>query len=32
MYRVLRAGKFGDEFMLPEPFNLELDTSEFPFD
>ncbi|MFF4685888.1 Uma2 family endonuclease [Streptomyces sp. NPDC001307] len=32
VYRVLRAGKFGDEFMLPEPFNLELDTSEFPVD
>jgi Uma2 family endonuclease len=32
VYRVLRAGKFGDEFMLPEPFNLELDTGEFPLD
>ncbi|MGJ5753764.1 putative restriction endonuclease [Streptomyces puniciscabiei] len=30
VYRVLRAGKFGDEFLLPEPFSLKLDTSEFP--
>ncbi|BDH08172.1 Uma2 family endonuclease [Streptomyces seoulensis] len=32
VYRVLHAGKFGDEFLLPEPFNLRLDTSEFPVD
>lgn len=32
VYRVLHAGKFGDEFLLPEPFNLKLDTSQFPVD
>lgn len=30
VYRVLRAGKFGDQVELPEPFGLSLDTSEFP--
>ncbi|MER5754838.1 Uma2 family endonuclease [Streptomyces sp. NPDC002088] len=30
VYRVLRAGKFGATISLPEPFDLELDTSEFP--
>lgn len=30
VYRVLRAGKFGDQIELPEPFGLSLDTSEFP--
>ncbi|MCT7352687.1 Uma2 family endonuclease [Streptomyces sp. 15-116A] len=29
VYRVLRAGKFGDRIQLPEPFDLALDTSEF---
>ncbi|MBL3667917.1 Uma2 family endonuclease [Streptomyces sp. M2CJ-2] len=29
VYRVLRAGKFGDRIELPEPFNLTLDTAEF---
>ncbi|MDT0323468.1 Uma2 family endonuclease [Streptomyces millisiae] len=27
MYRVLQAGKFGDTFHLPEPFDLDLDTA-----
>lgn len=30
VYRVLRAGKFGEQVVLPEPFNLALDTDEFP--
>ncbi|GAA0305599.1 hypothetical protein GCM10010302_50320 [Streptomyces polychromogenes] len=30
VYRVLRVGKFGDPFTLPEPFAVELDTSTFP--
>lgn len=30
VYRVLREGKFGDQIELPEPFDLSLDTSEFP--
>ncbi|MFE6623558.1 Uma2 family endonuclease [Streptomyces sp. NPDC057740] len=30
VYRVLRAGKFGDQIELPDPFDLSLDTSEFP--
>jgi Uma2 family endonuclease len=30
VYRVLRAGKFGAPMPLPQPFDLELDTSEFP--
>jgi Uma2 family endonuclease len=30
VYRVLHAGKFGDEIRLPEPFGLTLDTSIFP--
>ncbi|MEU4108942.1 hypothetical protein [Streptomyces sp. NPDC027717] len=30
--RSVHAGKFGDEFLLPESFNLRLDTSEFPVD
>lgn len=30
VYRVLRAGKFGDQIELPEPFDLSLDTGEFP--
>jgi Uma2 family endonuclease len=30
VYRLLRAGKFGESILLPEPFDLELDTSEFP--
>ncbi|MGW4490956.1 Uma2 family endonuclease [Streptomyces sp. NPDC004376] len=32
VYRVLSAVKFGDTIKLPEPFDLELDTSEFPVD
>jgi Uma2 family endonuclease len=32
VYRVLRAGKFGDAITLPEPFDLTLDTSVFPVD
>ncbi|MGW7461707.1 Uma2 family endonuclease [Streptomyces sp. NPDC054797] len=30
VYRVLQAGKFGETFHIPEPFNLKLDTSVFP--
>ncbi|OUD01123.1 hypothetical protein CA983_21890 [Streptomyces swartbergensis] len=30
VYRLLRAGKFGERIRLPEPFGLELDTGEFP--
>lgn len=30
VYRVLRAGKFGDAIELPEPFAFALDTSVFP--
>ncbi|MGW9069387.1 Uma2 family endonuclease [Streptomyces yangpuensis] len=30
VYRVLRAGRFGDTFSLPAPFGVELDTSGFP--
>ncbi|WP_412077024.1 Uma2 family endonuclease [Streptomyces xanthophaeus] len=30
VYRVLQAGKFGETFHLPEPFDLKLDTSVFP--
>lgn len=30
VYRVLRAGKFGDAITLPEPFDLTLDTGVFP--
>ncbi|WP_328620483.1 Uma2 family endonuclease [Streptomyces sp. NBC_00354] len=30
VYRLLRAGKFGETFHLPEPFDLKLDTSAFP--
>ncbi|KND32043.1 Uma2 family endonuclease [Streptomyces acidiscabies] len=30
VYRVLKAGKFGDPIDLPEPFSLTLDTSDFP--
>ncbi|MDX3578811.1 Uma2 family endonuclease [Streptomyces sp. FL07-04A] len=30
LYRVLRAGKFGDTVELPEPFGLKLDTADFP--
>ncbi|GHH86474.1 Uma2 family endonuclease [Streptomyces capitiformicae] len=30
VYRVLRAGKFGDAIELPEPFAFTLDTSVFP--
>ncbi|MFF4366490.1 Uma2 family endonuclease [Streptomyces sp. NPDC001594] len=30
VYRVLRAGKFGETFHLPVPFDLKLDTSTFP--
>ncbi|MYS91777.1 MULTISPECIES: Uma2 family endonuclease [Streptomyces] len=29
VYRLLRAGKFGERLMLPPPFDLELDTGEF---
>ncbi|MET8827158.1 Uma2 family endonuclease [Streptomyces sp. NPDC004610] len=29
VYRVLRAGKFGEPIHLPEPFDLELETDEF---
>ncbi|MFC8240745.1 Uma2 family endonuclease [Streptomyces chartreusis] len=32
VYRVLRAGKFGVTVPLPKPFELDLDTSEFPVD
>ncbi|MGW5101148.1 Uma2 family endonuclease [Streptomyces sp. NPDC004100] len=32
VHRVLSAVKFGDTIKLPEPFDLELDTSEFPVD
>jgi len=30
VYRVLRAGKFGEQIVLPKPFDLKLDTSVFP--
>ncbi|MER6253090.1 Uma2 family endonuclease [Streptomyces sp. NPDC001584] len=30
VYRVLQAGKFGETFHLPAPFDLKLDTSVFP--
>ncbi|MFG2482197.1 MULTISPECIES: Uma2 family endonuclease [Streptomyces] len=30
VYRVLRAGRFGDTFHLPTPFGVVLDTSAFP--
>ncbi|MCN9243832.1 Uma2 family endonuclease [Streptomyces sp. RY43-2] len=30
VYRVLRAGKFGDPIELPAPFDLVIDTEEFP--
>ncbi|MFD3619927.1 Uma2 family endonuclease [Streptomyces sp. NPDC058676] len=30
IYRVLRAGKFGASIPLPKPFDLDLDTSDFP--
>ncbi|MGW0473898.1 Uma2 family endonuclease [Streptomyces coeruleorubidus] len=30
VYRLRRAGKFGERITLPEPFGLEPDTSEFP--
>ncbi|MFI1257307.1 Uma2 family endonuclease [Streptomyces netropsis] len=30
VYRVLQAGKFGDEIHLPEPFDLAIDTGVFP--
>ncbi|MCX4527685.1 MULTISPECIES: Uma2 family endonuclease [unclassified Streptomyces] len=30
VYRVLQAGKFGDTFRLPAPFDIDLDTSVFP--
>jgi len=30
VYRVLRAGRFGDAVFLPEPFDVDLGTSEFP--
>lgn len=30
VYRVLRAGKFGVAVSLPKPFELDLDTGEFP--
>ncbi|WP_328494360.1 Uma2 family endonuclease [Streptomyces sp. NBC_00414] len=30
VYRVLQAGKFGEQIVLPEPFDLKLDTSVFP--
>ncbi|QEV19814.1 Uma2 family endonuclease [Streptomyces alboniger] len=32
VYRVLRACKFGEPIKLPEPFDLDLDTSAFPQD
>lgn len=32
VYRVLRAVKFGDPIDLPEPFDLTIDTAEFPAD
>jgi len=32
VYRVLRAGKFGEQIVLPGPFDLKLDTSAFPAD
>ncbi|MGK5732563.1 Uma2 family endonuclease [Streptomyces sp. URMC 124] len=30
VYRVLQAGKFGDEIQLPDPFDLTIDTGVFP--
>jgi Uma2 family endonuclease len=30
VYRVLHAGKFGEQIALPEPFDLKLDTGAFP--
>jgi hypothetical protein len=32
VYRVLRAVKFGDPIELPEPFDVIIDTGEFPVD
>ncbi|MFF2199271.1 Uma2 family endonuclease [Streptomyces sp. NPDC058145] len=32
VYRVLQAVKFGDPIKLPEPFDITLDTGEFPVD
>ncbi|MGW5333057.1 Uma2 family endonuclease [Streptomyces bauhiniae] len=32
VYRVLSAVKFGDTIHLPKPFNVAIDTSEFPVD
>lgn len=32
VYRVLRAVKFGDTVHLPKPFDVAIDTSEFPVD
>ncbi|MGY5116584.1 Uma2 family endonuclease [Streptomyces sp. 900105755] len=32
VYRVLSAVKFGDPLKLPEPFDLTIDTAEFPVD
>ncbi|MEU0964743.1 Uma2 family endonuclease [Streptomyces sp. NPDC005917] len=32
VYRVLSAVKFGDRVRLPEPFDLTIDTAEFPVD
>ncbi|WP_030779131.1 Uma2 family endonuclease [Streptomyces sp. NRRL S-920] len=32
VYRVLSACKFGEPVKLPEPFDVEIDTSEFPTD
>ncbi|WP_189265840.1 Uma2 family endonuclease [Streptomyces fuscichromogenes] len=32
VYRILRAVKFGDPIKLPEPFDLTIDTAEFPVD
>ncbi|MEU6239754.1 Uma2 family endonuclease [Streptomyces sp. NPDC047024] len=32
VYRVLSAVKFGDTIKLPDPFDLAIDTSEFPVD
>jgi len=32
VYRVLTAVKFGDSIKLPAPFDLVIDTGEFPVD
>ncbi len=32
VYRVLSAVKFGDPLKLPDPFDVTIDTSEFPVD